>query len=67
MKVHNFKVSGGNKVVDGKSHWPDCLNLSMGRFYAWELVNGLLYQLRQGEKDITYSTCGKLECDVEEG
>lgn len=66
MKAHNFEVHKDNNITKGKSHWPDCLNLSMPRFYAWELVTGLLYQLRQGKEDITYSTCGKLEYDIDE-
>ncbi|GAF91903.1 unnamed protein product [marine sediment metagenome] len=66
MKVHDFKVSGGAEIIDGKSNWPDCFNLSIPDFHAWELVHSLLVQLRRGEKNIEHGFCGKLEYDIDE-
>ncbi len=41
INVHNFEVNGGNVVTDGKSHWPDCLNIDI----PCERVLGIAEQL----------------------
>ena len=65
MKSHKFEAGGGKATKEG-SHWPDCLTLSMPRFYAWELLYSLIAQLRSSEVTVTFSNCGKLDYDVDE-
>ncbi len=69
MKSHEFEFHGGRTddlEQPGKSEWPDTLTINMSRFFAWELVDSLLHQLRFASNDdpITYSICGKLDYDV---
>jgi len=55
MKVdlHNFEVSKGgpHEEREGKTHWPNQLRLEMSEFYAWDMVNQLLAQLRHPRED----------------
>lgn len=65
MKTHCFEINADGKVIKGKSYWPDCLNVSMPRFYAWEIIHSLLVQLRSSEITVIFSHCGKLEYDID--
>ena len=66
MKVHIFEFHGGKITVDGKSQWPDAFNISIPKFLAWDMIHSILHQLQRDEETIIYSTCGKLEYDIDE-
>jgi hypothetical protein len=69
MKSHSFEISGGvekDPERKGKVIWPDCLNVRMNKFHAWNLVETLINQLRDGEDICSFSHCGKLDYDEEE-
>jgi len=67
MQANNFEFGGGRTVENHKSDWPDCLNLTMNRMDAWEMVQNMMSQLRDEQRtQIRYSTCGKLETNTEE-
>lgn len=68
IKAHDFEVWGGQSVDDrGKTHWPDCLNVSMARWQALDLIQVLAHQLRDAEREIIqFSHMGKLDFDIDE-
>ncbi len=70
IKVHDFKVSGGEKVENGKSNWPDCLNIVLPKHRALSLIQQLANSLevyRDAEQEfILLNFMGKLDYDVDE-
>lgn len=66
VKSHDFEVHGGEEIQKGKSHWPDCLNVTLSQWFAWDLVQRLLAQLKAKDKTIQFNYMGKLEYNVME-
>ena len=66
METYNFEVHSGVKIIDGKVYWPNQLYLSIPRFYAWELVQTLLNQIRRNEENIEVYFSGELKENVEQ-
>lgn len=42
LRAHIFTPGDRVIIVDGKSHWPDCLHLHLSRRDAWRLLNSLV-------------------------
>ena len=51
IRSHEFEKHGVNKTKDGKSRWPDCLYLSIPKWYAWDIIRDLLEQLKEGNDE----------------
>lgn len=56
-----FEVDGGKMIVDGKSHWPDCVAIFMSRADALKMLARMASQLRSPKNDeIEVAFCGSL-------
>lgn len=66
IKIHEFEVMGGGVTANGKTNWPDCLNIKMSRKIALDLISTLANSLRHDDSDVLISYCGKLSYDIEE-
>jgi phage-related protein len=67
MKSHMFEFGGGRVVENGKSNWPDCITINMGKHEAWDLVQNLVSQLRDSDRvEFRYSSCGKITINIDE-
>ncbi len=66
IKVHDFEVHGGNVIKRGKSNWPDCLNISIPRWHAFNLLQQLSIVLQNEDESINLNFMGKLDCDIKE-
>lgn len=67
-KTYRLQVQGGAVVDDGgKTRYPDYVIVKMDKANAWEIVNGLLAQLRSGYEDnLTMYFLGRLTEEQEE-
>jgi hypothetical protein len=72
MSQHVFRVDGDKEYREGKVYWPDAIRIETERFYAWEIVQRIVNQLRATEhthatiKTITIDLPGKLEIEQTE-
>jgi hypothetical protein len=69
IKVHNFNVGGGNVVTNGKSHWPDCLNVILPKNRILSLMETLINSMQYNDKNkdtVSLNFMGKLEYDIDE-
>jgi len=69
IKVHDFEVSGGETIKEGKANWPDCLNINISKKRVLPLIEQLaksLHYLEEGELHITLNFMGKLDYDIDE-
>ncbi|MFW9872710.1 MAG: hypothetical protein ACFFG0_06365 [Candidatus Thorarchaeota archaeon] len=68
IKSHIFKINGKEKIEEGKSHWPDCLEIGMRQYKALDIIRQLASSLQTcGEEDDIYlSFMGKLDYDIDE-
>lgn len=66
MKSHEFEIYGGEIVVAGKIKLPDSISIKIPEWYAWNIVQSLLVQLKEGEKVCDLAFCGELKIDVPE-
>ena len=69
IKVHDFEVSGGETIKEGKANWPDCLNINISKKRVLSLIEQLarsLPSLEEGERYITLNFMGKLKYNIKE-
>lgn len=66
IKSHNFDISAGRIIKQGKAFWPDCLNLFIPRHRALDMAIQLLRQIENNDEQIYLSFMGKLEYDINE-
>lgn len=67
MKVHDFEIHGGAEIIEGKSKWPDCVNIKMNRYQALNLAEQIIRFSRDiNDKELTIGYCGKLDYDIDE-
>ena len=64
MKSHEFEIHGGKIIMAGKSKWPDCVSIKMPKWYAWNIIQSLLSQLKDGDDVCDLAFCGELKVDV---
>lgn len=59
-KGHTFEFGAGKEIIDGKSHWPDCISIIIPKDTALEIASQIINQVRGGKLDIRFSGCGLL-------
>lgn len=65
IKSHGFEINGGNQPKDSKANFPDCLYLNIPRWYAWNIIQALLAQLKDGnDEHCDLSFIGKLDVNI---
>jgi hypothetical protein len=58
----SFRVAQGGVNIDGKNHYPDCINIRMDRWRALEIISQLASGLQSPEKEeFDLGFCGVLE------
>ncbi|MFB3055700.1 MAG: hypothetical protein ACE1ZQ_00880, partial [Ignavibacteriaceae bacterium] len=63
-KSHEFEMFGGRIISSGKSKWPDSVSMKIPTWYAWNIIQSLLSQLKDGDKVCHLAVCGELKVDV---
>ncbi len=67
MKNHLLEVNVGHIVNEGKSYWPDCVEITVPRDIAITLMAQLSSMLQPPEeKNVKISLTGTLHCNTEE-
>lgn len=66
-KVHSLGVDSGHVVREGKSYWPDCVEVTIPRDIALNVVAQLtsFLQTREGD-EVKLSLMGKLDCNTDD-
>ncbi len=65
MKVHSLEVDNGHVVEEGKSYWPDCVEISIPRDIALNVMAQLTATLQtEGEGKINFTLMGTLDYDT---
>ena len=65
MKIHSLDVDNGHVVREGKSYWPDCVEITIPRDIALNVMAQLTAALQTpGEEKIQFALTGKLDCNT---